>query len=127
MAGMTISPSTPTFRQSRARSPAIAVVYSATPATTGTRLAAASTAADRTWRFSSGASDVPSPTVPQMIRPETPSRISPSITRWVAGMSTEKSSRNCVVTAGKTPRQPMRAIDLSSNRRPTVAPNRRPS
>src|SRR5262249_3430356 len=98
----------------RAKSAANAVVYSATPTMTGTRPLATSFAASSTAIFSLRASEQFSPTVPQTISPATPSRMSASITRRVASRSREKSSRNCVVTAGNTPSQPMRAAMPSS-------------
>src|SRR5262245_976580 len=60
--------------------------------------------------FSSDVSEHPSPTVPQTMRPDTPSRMSPSITRAVAPRSSVKfpSFLNWVVTAGKTPVQEQR-------------------
>src|SRR4029450_10619297 len=88
---------------SLAMSMANAEVNSAMPQSTGTRPRATPFAASITAIFSSLRSDVFSPTVPQTINPDTPSWINPSMTRAVASTSSEKSSRNCVVTAGKTP------------------------
>jgi hypothetical protein len=80
-------------------------VNSAMPLMTGTRPRATDFAVSITAIFSCLASEQFSPTVPQTIRPDTPSRIRPSMTRAVASMSSERSSRNCVVTAGNTPLQ----------------------
>ena len=98
-------PSMPTRSASRAVSMAKAVVNSAMPARMGTRPRTTSLAASMTATFSARVSEQFSPTVPQTMRPETPSRSSPSMTRWVASISRLKSSRNWVVTAGKTPFQ----------------------
>src|SRR6266536_6391161 len=102
---MTIAPSRPMRAASRTMSIANADVNSAMPLNTGTRPRATAFAASITPIFSPLASEVLSPTVPQTISPDTPSRINPSMTRAVASMSREKSSRNCVVTAGKNPFQ----------------------
>jgi hypothetical protein len=100
-----MTPSIPTRSASRAISAAKGVVYSAMPAITGTRFRATSFAASITSIFSLRVSAVFSPTVPQTISPDTPSRMSASMTRRVASTSRLKSSRNWVVTAGKTPSQ----------------------
>ena len=84
---MTMTPSMPTRAASRAVSQAKAVVNSAMPAITGTRPRAALFAASMTATFSWRESEVFSPTVPQTMRPETPSRTSASMTRAVASMS----------------------------------------
>ena len=86
-------------RNSAARS----VVSSETPATSGTRPPTASTAATSTVRFSSGRSELFSPTVPSSTRPSTPSSTSAVTTFCVASTSRLSSRRNCVVLAGKTP------------------------
>ena len=88
-----------------AMSIANADVNSAMPLMTGTRPRATAFPASITAIFSALESEQFSPTVPQTMRPDTPSRIRPSITRAVASRSSERSSRNCVVTAGKTPSQ----------------------
>ncbi|MGY4437083.1 hypothetical protein ACVWWO_009560 [Bradyrhizobium sp. F1.13.1] len=100
----------PTRAASFAVSTAKAVVNSAMPHSTGTRPAATDFAVSMIATFSLRSSEVFSPTEPQTIRPETPSRISPSITFAVASMSSERSSWNCVVTAGKTPSQETRRL-----------------
>ena len=88
-----------------AMSIAKADVNSAMPLKTGTRPRETALPASMTATFSSLVSEQFSPTVPQTISPDTPSRIRPSMTRAVASMSNERSSRNCVVTAGNTPLQ----------------------
>ncbi|MFK4383071.1 hypothetical protein ABIA40_002479 [Bradyrhizobium sp. USDA 223] len=100
----------PTRAASFAVSTAKAVVNSAMPHSTGTRPFATDFAASMIATFSLRSSEVFSPTEPQTIRPETPSRINPSITLVVASMSSERSSWNWVVTAGKTPSQEMRGL-----------------
>ncbi len=100
----------PTRAASLAVSTAKAVVNSAMPHSTGTRPFATDLAASMIAIFSLRSSEVFSPTEPQMIRPDTPSRIRPSMTFAVASMSSDRSSWNCVVTAGKTPSQEMRGL-----------------
>ena len=78
---------------------------SATPASTGTFPPAARTATATTCRFSSGSSDWFSPSEPQAMSPLTPAASSASRCRVVAAGSSDRSCRNCVVTAGKTPAQ----------------------
>ena len=56
-----------------------------------------------TASFSSRERALFSPTVPQAMRPDTPSATSAAATLRVASMSSEKSARNCVVIAGNTP------------------------
>ena len=70
----------PTRAASLAVSTAKAVVNSAMPHSTGTRPAATDFAVSMIATFSLRSSEVFSPTEPQTIRPETPSRISPSMT-----------------------------------------------
>ena len=109
MGGRSISPSAPSRAASRARFEAKAAVYSATPTSTGTRAAPdardAVTPASITALFSFGARVFPSPTVPQTISPDTPSRIRPESSAAVASRSRLSSSLNWVVAAGKTPLQ----------------------
>src|SRR6185369_774975 len=105
-----MTPSMPTRAASLAVSTAKAVVNSAMPHSTGTRPAATDLAVSMMAIFSLRSSEVFSPTEPQTIRPETPSRIRPSMTLAVASMLSDRSSLNCVVTAGKTPSQEMRGL-----------------
>src|SRR5215213_10026750 len=100
----------PTRAASLAVSTAKAVVNSAIPHSTGTRPAATDLAVSMMAIFSLRSSDVFSPTDPQTISPETPSRIRPSMTLAVASILSDRSSLNCVVTAGKTPSQEMRGL-----------------
>src|ERR1043166_8585220 len=100
-----MAPSTPARWASLAMSAASGVVYSAIPASTGTRPFTTSTAASSSATFSAFDRDLISPTVPAMMRPDTPSRSRPSMTLRVASRSMLKSARNWVVTAGKTPFQ----------------------
>ena len=105
MAGRSMSPVAPRVSASRANATAAAVVSSDTPATTGTRPRAASTAVRSTERFSSAVSELFSPTVPNATRPCTPSSMSADWTARVAARSTPRSASNWVVTAGSTPDQ----------------------
>src|SRR2546427_3985531 len=100
----------PTRAASLAVSTAKAVVNSAMPHSTGTRPAATDLAVSMMAIFSFRSSEVFSPTDPQTINPETPSRIRPSITFAVASILSDRSSLNCVVTAGKTPSQEIRGL-----------------
>ena len=70
--GSTISPSAPSFAASAAHRHAPAVVYSATPVSTGTRLRTWATVALSSSCFSAGSSVVFSPTLPSMTSPCTP-------------------------------------------------------
>src|SRR6185369_5985253 len=100
----------PTRAASLAVSTAKAVVNSAMPHSTGTRPAATDFAVSMMAIFSLRSSEVFSPTDPQTISPDTPSRIRPSMTFAVASILSDRSSLNCVVTAGKTPSQEMRGL-----------------
>ncbi len=102
-------PSMPMRAASLAVSTAKAVVNSAIPQSTGTRPFATDFAASMIWIFSERSSEVFSPTEPQTMRPDTPSLIRLSMTLAVRSMSSDRSSWNWVVTAGKTPSQEMRA------------------
>ena len=81
------------------------VVYSATPASTGTRPATASTAARSTCSFSSASRELFSPRVPSMTSPRMPASRQASICRAVAARSKLPSALNSVIKAGKTPFQ----------------------
>ncbi len=69
MAGSTISPSMPVFSASRAKRHASAVVYSATPDSTGILPRTACLISRSTSSFSAYSSAVFSPTVPSMTTP----------------------------------------------------------
>ena len=91
------------------------VRFSATPATTGTRPPTTSLAAFSTSRFSAADKEPFSPTVPSMISPWTPLSSNHSMCLAFAGKSMLSSELNCVVTAGKTPCQPMAMMVLLSS------------
>ncbi len=69
MAGSTIRPAAPAFLASAAKRQARAVVHSATPVSTGTRLPTAATTALSTSSFSGYSREQFSPTVPSTIMP----------------------------------------------------------
>ena len=105
MVGSAISPAAPARFARLADSMARSVVYSAMPANTGTRPAAASTAARTTVSFSSGESDEFSPSVPSMTKPSQPAFSDDSRWRAVAGRSSAPSCFISVIKAGITPCQ----------------------
>lgn len=100
MAGSTISPSAPSLAASAAHRQASAVVYSATPTSTGTRRRTCSTTALSTSRFSGGSREQFSPTVPSTTRPWTPAASIASMWASVPGTSSDWSGWNWVQTAG---------------------------
>ena len=103
-------PAQPARSVRRAWAMASSVVYSATPAITGTLPSAASTAARSTASFSSGESELFSPSVPSMIRPLQPASRQARAWRWVLPRSRAPSCSNSVISAGNTPRQSTRIV-----------------
>jgi len=87
-------------RASAEKRRASAVVHSAMPVSTGTRLPTWATAALRTSSIARYSGEQFSPTVPTKMMPWTPARI--SLSKWsaVAAKLSDWSALNCVVTAG---------------------------
>src|SRR5688572_4730154 len=102
--GDTIAQAQPASAAWRILASVSAAVWPLQPATTRTRPRAASTAPRKSVARSSAVSDQLSPVQPLTTTPCTPSATTVSVSRPMPSTSSERSLRNGVVSAGKTPR-----------------------
>ena len=105
MVGSAMMPVAPALPMRLAAAMASLVVYSATPAITGTRPFTAFTAAATTASFSSSASEEFSPSVPSITKPSQPALRQDSMCLAVASRSRSPFCFISVINAGMTPRQ----------------------
>src|SRR5688572_24171725 len=102
--GDTIAQAQPASAAWRILASVSAAVWPLQPATTRTRPRAASTAPRKSVARSSAVKDQLSPVQPLTTTPCTPSATTVSVSRPMPSTSSERSLRNGVVSAGKTPR-----------------------